>query len=86
MVTQSVTVTIELTEEQLRAARSTGVLEPDELARLVQRELERRQDARRMNEIMDALQSSPDRPTPEEIDAEIEAYRSEKRARRASGD
>lgn len=86
MVTQSVTVTIELTEEQLRAARSTGVLEPDELARLVQRELERRQDARRMNEIMDALQSSPEKPTPEEIDAEIEAYRSEKRARRASGD
>ncbi len=86
MVTQSVTVTIELTEEQLRAARSTGVLEPDELARLVQRELERRQDARRMNEIMDALQSSPEKPTPEEIDAEIEAYRSKKRARRASGD
>ncbi len=83
---QSITITIELPEEEIRRAKAAGVLAPESLARLIRDELERRADVDRMREIMDALQSLPGRPTPEEIDAEIQTYRAEKRAKRASRD
>ncbi len=86
MVMQTVTVTVELPEEVARQAEDAGVLQPERLARLIQNELQRRDDLARLNEIRDAMREVSEPMSAEEIEAEIQAYRAEKRAGRASRD
>ena len=77
------TLEIELPESLAKEARAAGLLAPDELGRLV-REALRVRRAERLTDARAKLAAEPLPPmTPEEIQAEIDAYRAE--VRRASG-
>ncbi len=84
MVAGPVTITVNLSEEQLREAQALGLLTPEGATRSILKEIERQRNAQEIIATIEALQSYPDKPTPEEIEAEIEAYRAEKRAGRES--
>jgi hypothetical protein len=78
-----VNLELELPEAIAKEAQAAGLLTPKELERLV-REALRAKRAERLAAVREDLKVNPLPPmTPEEIQAEIEAYRAE--ARRASG-
>jgi hypothetical protein len=77
------TLEIDLPESLAKEARAAGLLAPDELGRMV-REALRARRAERLADARAKLAAEPLPPmTPEEIQAEIDAYRAE--VRRASG-
>jgi anti-sigma factor RsiW len=86
MVNQTITITVNLTEEELQEARALGLLDAQAVEDWLRERLARARDIQRIREIQEANRNSPDPLTPDEIEAEIQAYRAEKRARRASGD
>jgi len=76
-------ITIRLPEELVERAKAAGLRIEDQLgsiAEAVEKEIRRREAGQRLLEIAEQLRALPDemKPTPEEIDAEIKAYRAEK--------
>jgi len=76
-------VTLELPDSLAKEAQQAGLLAPEELERLV-REALRAKRVERLSDVRQKLAVEPLLPmTPEEIQAEIDAYRAQ--VRRASG-
>lgn len=86
MVMQTVTLTIELPEEDIQEAQALGILTPEAVTAWVKSQLGWREDAALVQQIRADLQRLPDPLTPDEIQAELEAHRAEKQAKRAHRD
>ena len=84
-----VEITIRLPEELVERAREVGIqidkVTPD-LIEMIERRIERQAALKRLLRIAEELDQLPpeEKPTPEEIDAEIRAYRAEQAAKRNS--
>ena len=77
-------VSFELPEAVAEAAASEGLLSPDQVERVFSDELRRRRAAAWLAEL--ANRPNPEPPlSMEEIQAEVDAVRAERRARRESG-
>jgi hypothetical protein len=77
----SITVQLELPEALAEKARAKGLLEPQELTRLIKREVSAEDDARDFFEMVRQLRSAPGEPmTMEEIQSEVDAVRAERAA------
>jgi hypothetical protein len=77
----SVTVKLDLPESVAAEARARGLLDPKRVASLIARELCTEQDLRNFFEIVREIRAQPSEPnTMEEIQAEVDAVRAEKRA------
>ncbi len=82
----SITVQLDLPEEVAAKARAKGLLDPQELARLIQREMVSESAIKSYREMVESMRAYPDEPmTMDEIQVEVEAVRSERNARRESG-
>ncbi len=79
----TVDVTLQLPEELVTQAQNAGILTGERVAELLQTELERQRRVQRYFDALDQLATVEPRLTPEEIDAEITAYRREKRQNKA---
>jgi hypothetical protein len=78
----SITVQLDLPEALAEQARAKGLLDPQELTRLIKREVSAEQDARDFFEMVRQLRSLPGEPmTMNEIQAEVDAVRAERAAR-----
>jgi hypothetical protein len=77
-------ITIRLSNETLQRAQVAGLFAPNRVEDVFLRELERQEKVARFFEMVDQLQqlNQTDPITPEEIDAEVQAVRAEKRRRR----
>lgn len=74
-------LTIELPDQLAERAKKEGLLAPGALKGLIEEAL-RRRTGKRFLETLDRLSSIEPRLTPEEIQAEIDAARRERRQRR----
>jgi hypothetical protein len=74
----TVEITLKIPNELVERAKHTGVLHEESLVQLIEAEVARREAGQRLLEMMRELQSVEPPLTPEEIDAEIKAYRAEK--------
>jgi hypothetical protein len=82
----SVTVQLDLPESMAAEARARGLLDPKRVAGLIARELRAEQDRRNFFEIVREIRAQPGEPmTLEEIQAEVDAVRTERRAREGRG-
>jgi hypothetical protein len=78
----SVTVQLDLPESMAAEARARGLLDPKRVAGLIARELCAKQDRRNFFEIVREIRALPGEPnTMQEIQAEVDAIRVERRAR-----
>jgi hypothetical protein len=78
----SVTVELDLPESVAAEARERGLFEPKRMASLIARELSSAQDRRTFFEIVREIRAQPGEPnTMQEIQAEVDAVRTERRAR-----
>jgi hypothetical protein len=76
-------VTLTLPEDLVREAEAIGILTPEVIARLIRDEIDRRRKFDRLFETMDKLSASGEPPlTDEELEAEIQAARAERRRKR----
>lgn len=79
-----ITVTLNLSEETARQAEQAGLLNEAGLTPLIEAALNRQKAGDRLLQIMEELQAASDPMSEEEVrqlvNAEIEAYRREKRA------
>lgn len=82
----AIEVTLNLPDDLAREAVARGLLTPAALQQLINAEVERRRKLDRLFTTMDQL-ADVDLPplTNEELNAEIQAARAERRARRAGG-
>ncbi len=76
-----VNVTIRLPKELAEKADALGLLTDERVEVMLEEELDRLQRADRFFDTIDKLNALEPRITPEEIDAEIEAHKREKRER-----
>jgi hypothetical protein len=82
----SITIQLDLPEAVAERARAKGLLTSDALSDLLERELKRRQACDDFGVMLKQLHSvTGDEMTQEEIQAEIDAVRAERRARREGG-
>ena len=80
----SVTIQLDLPEALVREARANGLLESAPIGNLLVTELRRRKAAAELGKVLDGIRAQPGAPmTLEEIQAEVDAVRAEKRAREA---
>ena len=80
----SITVQLDLPEELAEKARAAGLLDPKRVASLIARELSAESDQRSFFERVRQIRAQPGQPmTMEEIHAEVDAVRAERRAREA---
>ena len=80
----TVEVTLTLPEPLAREAGAAGLLSPDTIESLLREEIRRRQRVERLFEAADRLAAVGEPPlTPPEVEAEIQAARSERRGRDA---
>jgi hypothetical protein len=78
----SVTVELDLPDALVREARSKGLFQSGQISDLVSEELNRRKAGEELEKILRTIRAQPGEPmTPEEIQAEIDAVRAERRAR-----
>ncbi len=78
----SITIELDLPEEIAAKARAKGLLEPEELTRLIKREVSAEEDARDFFEMVRELRSLPGEPmTMPQIQAEVEAVRAARSGR-----
>ena len=78
----SITVQLDLPEEIAKKARAAGLLDPKRVATLIARELNSGADQRSFFEMVREIRAQAGEPmTIEEIQAEVDAVRAEKRAR-----
>lgn len=81
----SITVQLDLSESVDAEAKAKGLLDPQQLTRLVEREIELDKPMRDFREMVEQMRAYPDEPmTMDEIQAEVNAVRAERRARRES--
>ena len=81
----SITIELDLPAPLEKEARAMGLLEPGNLARLIERKVAE-VDSRDFFEMARDLRALPGEPmTMEEIQAEVDAVRAEARARREAG-
>jgi hypothetical protein len=79
------TITLDLPDELAREAEAAGLLTPEAVTRLLRAEIGRRKH-QRLHKLMDALAAGDEPPlSTDEVNAEIEAARAERRAARAGG-
>jgi hypothetical protein len=84
VIGMSVTIQLDLPEALVKEARANGLLESAPVAELLAAELRRRKAAAELSKVLDGIRAQPGEPmTVEEIQAEVEAVRAEKRAREA---
>jgi hypothetical protein len=83
----SITVQLDLPEAVAAAAKAKGLLEPQKLTRMVEREVELDQPMREFREMVEQMRAYPDDEpmTMDEIQAEVNAVRAERRKQRESG-
>ena len=80
----SVTIQLDLPEALLKEARAHGLLESEPIGDLLAAELRRRRAAAELSQVLDAIRGQPGQPMAmEEIQAEVDAVRKERRAREA---
>ena len=79
----SIEFTFQLPEDLAVRARTAGVLTTDQLIGLIEKELERKFYAQQFKATLDRLQALEPRLSEAEIEAEIQSYRAEKRAKRS---
>jgi hypothetical protein len=82
----SITVQLDLPEALAERARAKGLLEPDEVTRLIQRELDLDEPMNEFRRMVEEMRSYPDDEpmTMDEIQAEVDAVRAERRKQRES--
>lgn len=82
----SITVQLDLPEALAEQARAKGLLEPGKLAELIKREMVSASALKNYLEMVETMRAYPDEPmTMDEIQVEVDAVRTERRARRESG-
>ena len=82
----SITIKLDLPEDVAIQARAKGLLDPKELARLIKSEIVSDSALKNYRELVESMRAYPDEPmTMDEIQAEVNAVRAERRARRESG-
>jgi hypothetical protein len=80
----SITIRLDLPEEVVEKARAAGLLESSSLSNLLSTELQRRKAATELDNVLDEIRSQPGEPmSMDEIQAEVDAVRSARRAREA---
>ena len=80
----SVTIQLDLPDALVREAQANGLLESAPIGDLLVTELRRRRAAAELGKVLDAIRAQPGEPmTMEEIQAEVDAVRAERRAREA---
>ena len=80
----SITVQLDLPEGLAEKARAAGLLDPKRVATLIARELSSESDQRGFFEMVREIRAQPGEPmSMEEIQAEVNAVRAERRAREA---
>ncbi len=80
----SITIKLDLPESVAAQAKAKGLLDPKHVATLIARELNLEGDQRSFFEIVREIRAQPGEPmTMEEIQAEVDAVRTERRAREA---
>jgi len=78
----SITVQLDLPESVAAEAKAKGLLDPQSLTRLIEREVEAESARRDFFEMVRELRALPGEPmTMEEIQAEVDAVRAERAAR-----
>jgi hypothetical protein len=79
----SVTIQLDLPPSVAAEAKARGLLEPEKVARLIERELNLAEPQRAYREMVEKLRACPDDEpmTMDEIQAEVNAVRAERRAR-----
>ncbi|MCA0458030.1 MAG: hypothetical protein LCI00_28950 [Chloroflexi bacterium] len=75
-------ITLQLPDELVKQAQAAGILTDDQVANLLQTELERRQRQNRFFADVEALRSLQPTMTEAEIEAEMQAYKQERAANR----
>ena len=79
----SITVKLDLPDSVAAEAKAKGLLDPQALARLVEREVELDKPIGEFREMLERMRAYPDEPmTMDDIQAEVNAVRAERRARR----
>jgi hypothetical protein len=80
----SVTIELDLPDALVKEAKANGLLESEPLGDLLATELRRRKAGAELNSVLDGIRAQPGEPiTMEEIQAEVDAVRAERRAREA---
>ncbi len=80
----SVTIQLDLPDDLLNAAKASGLLESERMAKMLSEELRRQHARKDLGEMLSQLHSLPGQPmSDDEIQAEMDAVRTE-RHRRAS--
>ena len=80
----SITVQLDLPEALAERARAKGLLEPDNVRRLIQRELDLEEPMEDFRRMVEEMRSYPDDEpmTLDEIQVEVDAVRAERRKQR----
>lgn len=82
----SVTIQVDLPEDVIREARSLGLLEGKRMTAMLAEEVRRRRAGQELKKTLDQTRTLTGEPmTMEEVNAEIEAARKERRGREAGG-
>jgi hypothetical protein len=82
----SVTIKLDLPEEVVREAQANGLLETHSMAQLIATELRRRKAASELGKVLDELREQPgEAMTPDDIQAQVNAVRTRRRAARETG-
>lgn len=80
----SFTIQLDLPDAVVREAKAGGLVESASLGDLLAAELRRRKVAAELNQVLDGVRAQPGEPMfEEEIQAEVNAVRKERRAREA---
>jgi hypothetical protein len=82
----SVTIELDLPDALVAEARAKGLFQSGQMSDLVAEELRRRKAGDELGKILEKIRAQPGEPmSAEEIQAEIDAVRAERRARRETG-
>lgn len=85
MNVMSITVQLELSDSVAAEAKAKGLLDPQKLTQLVEREVQLDKPMREFREMVEQMRAYPDEPmTTGEIQAVVNEVRAERRARRES--
>jgi hypothetical protein len=82
----TIQITLTLPESLAERAKELGVLSDAEITRLIQAEVKRQEAKARLRSNLQKLRAVEPPITPEEIEAEIHAYRQEKATKSAKSD
>lgn len=75
-------IILKLPDELVERAKAAGILTDEQVAELLEAELERRQRRKQFYTDLETLRSMEPKITPEEIEAELKAFRQERAAAR----